>query len=116
MNEHAVNHDAMQPLYDVAKRVMAGAGTDAENALIAARKDGGFHWRFDTYFRRLPDGSVRLRTFHVIAGVPAYTDRTIPAPEWASIVCSVSALGETGERWDAAQDFHGRIRSSGSEG
>jgi len=69
-----------------------------ENA--AAEATAGFHWRDGWYFRRLEDGSVRI--------VSDYADLTIPAAEWASIVCSVSADGETGERWHAAQDFHGR--------
>lgn len=91
------------------RRVNAGQGTERDFQLIAARNDGGFHWQRDTYFKRLPDGSVRLRTWRTAPdGFPTYDDRTIDPMSWASIVCSVSAEGETGERWSAAQDFHGR--------
>lgn len=64
----------------------------------------GFHWRDNWFFGRMPDGSVR------VARITAdrVTEIVIPAPEWASIVCSVSSEHETGERWNAAQDFHGR--------
>ncbi len=66
---------------------------------------GEFHWRDGWYFSRNEDGSVRVQQRS-----PGLSDTTItiPAPEWASIVCSVSKDGETGERWNAAQDFHGR--------
>ena len=73
-----------------------------------ARAESGFHWSDGVYFKRLDDGTVRMRIFGHYNGTPNYTDRIIPAAEWASIVCAVSALGETGERWNAAQDFHGR--------
>lgn len=72
------------------------------------REEGGFHWKNDIFFKRLPDGSVRVRRPQKFHNHISFHDWTIPAPEWASIVCSVSALGETRERWDAAQDFHGR--------
>lgn len=64
---------------------------------------GEFHWTGSWYFMRMPDGAVRIRNTS-LGGVVA----VIPANEWASIVCSVSKLGEDGERWNAAQDFHGR--------
>lgn len=67
----------------------------------------GFQWRDGWFFNRVDDGSVRVSQVdwarkHVTLQV------TIPAPEWASIVCSVSRDGETAERWNRAQDFHGR--------
>ena len=64
---------------------------------------GEFHWTGSWYFKRMPDGAVRIRNTS-LGGIVAL----IPANEWASIVCSVSQLGETGERWNQAQDFHGR--------
>lgn len=67
-----------------------------------------FHWRDGWYFRRLADGSVRVMHRDASTSEWLKTDITIPAPEWTSIVCSVSALGEDRPRWDAAQDFHGR--------
>jgi hypothetical protein len=71
----------------------------------------GFHWRDDWYFKRLVDGSVNIIHFH---RGPSFSyidkDLVIPSNEWASIVCSVSRDGETSERWNASQDFHGRIK------
>ncbi len=68
----------------------------------------GFHWRDDVFFERLPDGTVEVRWFTQYNNTPQPEIWRIAPAEWASIVCSVSALGETGERWNAAQDFHGR--------
>ncbi len=31
---------------------------------------------------------------------------TVPENEWASVVASVSVLGENSQRWNAARDFH----------
>jgi len=65
----------------------------------------GFHWKDGWYFKRLDGGAVRATHCD---GQYITAQMTVPAPEWASIVCSVSNGGETGERWDAAQNFHGR--------
>lgn len=76
---------------------------------------GAFHWRDGWHFKRLSDGAVRvMRPAIIHGGGEEYlkTDITIPSNEWASIVCSVSSGGETGERWNAAQDFHGRPSAS----
>ena len=75
-----------------------------------------FHWKNGWYFSRLADGGVEVRnhgdfTKHDPNCVPGdgRTTLVIDPMSWASIVCSVSEKGETGERWDAAQDFHGRM-------
>jgi hypothetical protein len=78
------------------------------DALNKARDEGGFHWRDNIFFKRLEDGSVRVRHFMEWNYCPNFKDWIIPPNEWASIVCSVSKEGETAKRWDAAQDFHGR--------
>jgi hypothetical protein len=87
---------------------------DAENARYAAMsiaaeadRESGFHWRDSWFFKRFPDGSVRVTKLDKHKNVQVSI--IIPPNEWASIVCSVSAGGETGERWNAAQDFHGRV-------
>jgi hypothetical protein len=67
----------------------------------------GFHWRNDIYFERLP-GCVEVTYFDQYNNSPQERKWRIPHSEWASIVCSVSSLGETAERWETAQDFHGR--------
>lgn len=74
----------------------------------------GFHWKNDIHFERI-DGHVRVTYFDQYNNSPQERQWLIPHAEWASIVCSVSAAGETGERWNAAQDFHGRSPDSASE-
>lgn len=69
----------------------------------------GFHWKNDVFFKRLPDGGVEVTYFDQYNNTPQERKWHIPAAEWASIVCCVSAVGETYERWGAAQDFHGRL-------
>jgi hypothetical protein len=75
----------------------------------------GFHWANGWIFKRLDDGSVRLRKHNGSHETVPVAEAIIPAREWASIVCSVSKLGETGERWNKAQDFHGRPVSSNNK-
>jgi len=72
----------------------------------------GFHDRDNWYWHRTKDGGVGIRHYTgPTAGTvnPGGIDFAMVIPEnvWASIVCSVSKLGETGERWDAARKFHG---------
>lgn len=67
-----------------------------------------FHWRDGMYFQRQPDGTVSIaKTVTPSAdesGLAWCFD--VPAAEWASIVASVSAVGETGETYRAAEAFH----------
>lgn len=73
-----------------------------------------FHWRDGWHFGRNGDGSVTFE--HRVYGTEKnelgelmYTfdaKGNIPAAEWASIVASMSALGEEGGRWQKALDFH----------
>lgn len=68
----------------------------------------GFHTHDGWYFKRLPDGSVRIvvsESAHVDA--PVVREHVLPENEWASVVASVSAGGEDYDRWMAARDFHG---------
>jgi hypothetical protein len=76
--------------------------------LAKVRDEAGFHWRYGIFFKRLTDGTVRETRFVSWNYSPNYTVSDIPATEWASIVCSVSDGGETSERWNVAQDFHGK--------
>ncbi len=60
----------------------------------------GYHWRDGWYFRRFPNGNVEVSN-------ERYGRRlTIPPNEWASIIASVSAKGEIGEQFSAAETFH----------
>jgi hypothetical protein len=89
-------------------RVIAQYETEAEAQRHADTLNlPSFHWRDGWHFRRGPQACVEI--------VRAGTDRvsgqliaSIPENEWASIVCSVSAKGETAERWTAAREFHGK--------
>lgn len=85
---------------------------EAEDArleqIIADRKcdaESGFHWRDGWFFKRQEDGSVRV--LHLDEHKNVKTQIIIPENEWASIVTSVSAEGETAERWEQSRRFHG---------
>lgn len=58
------------------------------------------HWRDDWYFQRTKLGAVLLT-------LPDKSQKMIPPNEWASIVASVSARGETGDTFREAATFHG---------
>ena len=68
---------------------------------------GEFHNRDGVFFKRLDDGSVRLR---IAAGEPFGLthdiNHVIPANEWASVVASVAKGGES-ENYTIAQGVHG---------
>ena len=93
-----------------------------------------FHWEDNMYFGRLPDGHVRVvkfsRTPHAMwwhnensAMVPTeypradgefhsvevILDLRIPPEAWASIVASVSKLGESDGRFYKALEFHNAV-------
>jgi hypothetical protein len=112
MSTHEYKPD-LTTLFYAHDRLKAGQSDDParDQALMDAYNDGGFHWQNATFFKRMPDGAVRLRTFRRLTSDPhshwTWEDRAIDAKSWASIVCSVSAAGETAARWDAALDFHG---------
>jgi hypothetical protein len=68
---------------------------------------GEFHWTNGWYFKRLDDGSVRIRKQD--SNVPNGQNIAvcvIPMAEWASIVSFVSKGGETGDRFNRALQFH----------
>ena len=61
----------------------------------------GFHFKDGWCFKREADGSVLLRKFADarLDTSPVIAEATIDPASWASIVASVSALGETGTTW-----------------
>jgi len=81
---------------------------------------GTFHWKGGLYFFRMKCGCVAIvleRLSHRAGGTFGLPDRleanwlrqivgVIPTMQWASIVASMSAGGETAERWEAATAFH----------
>lgn len=66
---------------------------------------GEFHWRDGITFRRLSDGSVRLK--YPINPRGDIETRDIPAPEWATIVAHVSTDGGSAESFAKATALHG---------
>lgn len=85
-----------------------------------------FHWSDNLFFGRKTNGDVRILKFNrnppkwpTIDGVyksiegyggPPLTvllDETIPTAQWASIIASVSATGETSAQYQDALAFHG---------
>ena len=77
----------------------------------------GFHSKDGFFFERIDkDGSVRIskwlsgvssagRADQTSCDVLAYSVTLAPS-EWASVVASVSAKGETSDTWNAALQFH----------
>lgn len=71
-----------------------------------------FHLKGGWYFERLDDGSVRIcheeEGTRADGGFVEYdVCLDIDPDSWASIVASVSAKGETGERFQEAVRYHG---------
>lgn len=66
-----------------------------------------FHWQDGWFFTRLPGGGVKI-VKHEKASIdaPIVVAAEIDADSWASIVCSVSAHGETSDRFNTALAFH----------
>lgn len=68
----------------------------------------GFHTHDGFYWRRLPDGSVRIIVAESArSDSPVLREHVLPENEWASVVASVSDEGENWDRWMAARQFHG---------
>jgi hypothetical protein len=65
----------------------------------------GFHAHSGWYFRREPDGSVRI-TAPDSLGPGAHQTVVLDPGTWASAVASVSASGEDGATFRAAERFH----------
>lgn len=79
--------------------------------LMATTAASAFHWNHGVFFSRAHGGrAVHLR---IMAGNAPPDSETllrefyIPAAEWASIVASVSAGGESDDRWREALRFYG---------
>lgn len=74
-------------------------------------KHGGFHWRDGWYFERIKDGGVMVYRRRE-PEAPAEPVLAMPANEWASIVASLTARGETTETYYAALAFHNATEAS----
>ena len=69
-----------------------------------------FHAKEGLFFERIVKGSVRvIKTYDGRAprADNVVVDLDIAENEWASIVASVSKLGEDHDRWMQARRFHG---------
>jgi hypothetical protein len=74
---------------------------------------GELHLRDGFTYERIPgtegDVRIRIRDHHGANGI--IREVTVPEMEWASVIASVAAGGETTESYQAARDFHmGRPR------
>lgn len=76
-----------------------------ENNSNGGNEMGIFHWRDGWYFKRGADGTVVMRHDSKETHRPD-AEALIPPNEWASIVASVCASGETAETYDAATRLH----------
>lgn len=52
--------------------------------------DAGYHWKDDIYFKRLDDGSVRVRQFVDWNYTPHVEDWVISKADWEDIVMSMA--------------------------
>jgi hypothetical protein len=68
----------------------------------------GFHAKDGWFFRREDDGSVHISAPDSM-GPGAHQVVTLDADTWASVVASVSARGETADRFAKARRFHDGI-------
>jgi hypothetical protein len=68
----------------------------------------GFHARDGWFFRREPNGSVRL-TAPDSLGAGARQTVVLDPDTWASVVASVCAVGEDSDTFRAARNFHGDV-------
>jgi len=77
-----------------------------------------FHLRDGVHFERGTQGAVTIsKRVPVMAerGIPAghqffitLWSLTVPENEWASVLASMSARGETADTWHEAVQFHGK--------
>lgn len=58
----------------------------AYKQLEQQKANSGFHWKDDVYFKRLSDGSVRIRQFTYWSYNPIVEDWVISEDEWETIV------------------------------
>jgi uncharacterized Zn finger protein (UPF0148 family) len=69
---------------------------------------GAFHWRDGRYFKRMNNGAVLL----LKKNGQWLEMEEIPPNEWASIIASVSDVGETADKFKSAMEFHGDLSNS----
>ena len=72
------------------------------------------HYKDGIYFTKEIDGGVRI-TVKESAHIDAeriQNDILIDSDGWCSIIASMSASGETSEKWEEAIKFHG-VKSNG---
>ncbi len=67
-----------------------------------------FHYKDGIYFKREDNGSVTVikkESAHYAA--KTITEFNIDPDGWCSIIATVSDKGETSEKWEEANKFHG---------
>jgi hypothetical protein len=68
--------------------------------------EGQFNESSGWMFRRVEDGSVEIQPGATVLGAGGYPVHLVSPDAWASMVAHVSARGESGETFRAAQAFH----------
>ena len=75
-----------------------------ERTIMADTPDLGFHAKEGWYFKRLEDGQVEVKH---MSGKFTVCRAVFDKDTWASIVASVSSLGEDGSTFRRAEALHG---------
>jgi hypothetical protein len=65
-----------------------------------------FHALNGWFFQRTATGSVRIFKYRDPNGTTLEAEVELPADVWASVVASVTRIGETAETWQQALKFH----------
>lgn len=73
-----------------------------------------FHESDGWYFKRMPDGSVRIRVVDWPEG-KVVREHVVASGPWCSVIATVSSWGETTEMWERAIELHGRGPFVGSQ-
>ena len=67
-----------------------------------------FHYKDGIFAERLEDGSVRIIKRETAHDDAKIVSELIFDPDgWCSIIATVSDTGETSEKWEEANKFHG---------
>ena len=68
-----------------------------------------FHTKDGWCFERVVDGGVHIiKKYDARIDAPIVAEVYLNHDEWASVIASVAAGGETAEKFKKAKEFHGR--------
>jgi hypothetical protein len=88
---------------------LEAAPPQKETTMKMEQEPGEMHWKDGWLFKRLDDGSVRIRVWRPFVAVPGpYETAVIPAAEWVSLIHHLGK-DQTSEAMEQAKEFHGVI-------